>query len=432
MARGRGGRLRRGGDRTSARELATSVLDADASTVYLRAADAALDGALRDGDIAAARAVMAGAHAASGATSPPPYDDSDTAWTTRSRTVRALAVRGLPRVPPPIGVNEVLEGFDMEDAEQLALPFAAGDGPLVAKASRQLDTDPRAWADRDDPFSWRAPRTSLVGVQRAVHAFCREPSRFGPEMTVGPDTLLTTGVEVTDAAFVAFVRHARAVGAHPRLAVYSTMHGLELCCRAEGSVRGRTILVGVRWAPAADGHALRSRSELLAHIAAQGLRWNEEIGVIPAGTWRDGIDRARSGETASTHPAPTALVGENRCAHPRAIWETAHSPLLQHPLTIGARLDCPDCLRTRAALVPEHRMPTLPRIADVEGYVRNWQIADIMAGRPVCESVEALRARDGVASLNPADHAIGERVVLAGVRTGGPEAIFAARRRVRS
>lgn len=94
------------------------------------------------------------------------------------------------------------------------------------------------------------------------------------------------------------------------------------------------------------------------------------------------------------------------CAHRSGTWApTADGDAL--------RLSCKDCTRESLAVVPRHRLPTaggLSRLGPLEEsrYLARQRFhAILQGGVESAASFEQMRTRDGLASLDPADYAIG-------------------------
>lgn len=119
------------------------------------------------------------------------------------------------------------------------------------------------------------------------------------------------------------------------------------------------------------------------------------------------------------------LLGIDSCRHEGARWrDGGHGEAL---------LSCRRCFRGAAAVVPRHRLPDGHPLAvtpDQEtGYLREHAAHASLAGDPAPEGdLAALRTRDGLASLNPADYAVGPNWRRAPGRPGGSFAsVFSAR-----
>lgn len=102
------------------------------------------------------------------------------------------------------------------------------------------------------------------------------------------------------------------------------------------------------------------------------------------------------------------LVGEDVCSHPNGRWEGAG---VSRGVTDTARLECPDCLRTRVACLPLHRLPAAHPLwaetDEVTYLARERYYAELRGDRRPVRSVAELRERDGVASVAPADYRVG-------------------------
>lgn len=105
-------------------------------------------------------------------------------------------------------------------------------------------------------------------------------------------------------------------------------------------------------------------------------------------------------------PDPWSLLGAERCQHPGAKWHGTHLKWLS----------CDRCGRERVADVPAHRFDD--PISDEEGYLKGVRFRATLLGdtRPV-KSITQLRARDGEASLDPADYALGPAPETPAART---------------
>lgn len=108
-----------------------------------------------------------------------------------------------------------------------------------------------------------------------------------------------------------------------------------------------------------------------------------------------------------------AMIGRDRCNHSGARWLPAaqRATGASSPTADTARLNCPDCLRTRVAAEPLHRFPAdhpaLEGVAEEDYLARERFYSELRGDRRPITSIAQLRERDGIAELNPAAYAVG-------------------------
>jgi hypothetical protein len=130
-----------------------------------------------------------------------------------------------------------------------------------------------------------------------------------------------------------------------------------------------------------------------------------------------------------TGPA-SSVLGPDTCAHTHAAWKRAARP-------DAHILICDDCHR-RVAVVPAHRLPDDDerlRTLDRERHARReWvyqRLFDPQRAPREPLSFDALRSRDGVASLNPSDYASQADTAAQAARITSAGHLLRQRRRVR-
>lgn len=134
---------------------------------------------------------------------------------------------------------------------------------------------------------------------------------------------------------------------------------------------------------------------------------------LPSAPWEWNGKSIGLAERAVGQMAPAKeTLGPDICDHSGASeWVPKFSlaPNICDTLT----LRCSRCLRTRVASVPLHRLPPEHPVAarwlEAHGaaYLELEAAHSLLAGKRLCQSIEDLRSRDGMASLDPAAYASG-------------------------
>lgn len=305
-------------------------------------------------------------------------------------------------------------------------------------------------------------RTDVQAIQRAAWAFLREPERAvrwsggGVGLRGGTpahDAPVEIAVEATHAAFADWLAHARSDPgfAHvtlDRRHVDTTTVALVATATSHVRVDGRAVTMRVYadlGAPPKEGAHVAPRQ--LAPLAGEPWEWydTDRHGTRPD-AHSSGIARA-VGPPAATGTDAGALLGADRCDHPGAEWRVIDTNLPRY-----ARLTCPQCLRTRIAVMPLHQLDldrvvvdqtthTKDNLQTIRSSGRGWahftdryaQVAayyDLLSGGDGrLFSYDALARRDGRVPMRPAHYACGPLSAPSRHRRSA-EALLAGRRTV--
>lgn len=133
---------------------------------------------------------------------------------------------------------------------------------------------------------------------------------------------------------------------------------------------------------------------------------------LPSAPWVwDGLSIGFADNAVGSASTPGDALGPDVCEHPGAEWKPMYSGGSKVCDTVA--LACPRCLRQRITTVPLHRLPEDHGVSKYwfanheDEYLALERAHSLLAGKPPCESIADLRARDGVASLSPSDYAVG-------------------------
>lgn len=341
--------------------------------------------------------------------------------------------------------------IEWERLARLARAEAVRDREAVKRVWSLLTTDvsDQAWASRADPmhladmpavvreetvpgvpmgFGRLPARRDVRAIQRTVWAFLRDPERAtrlgGGHTTPTRAEPVDAVVEATHEGFADWLAHASDQPGFAHVTLErrrAPREHLVAEVTSRVTIRARTVTVRVQTdlGPSTPGSVVGP--ERLAPLGGAEWEWFDiERHGAPAEPLDSGL--ARSADTSGiTTPSGDRLLGEDACDHPGAEWHVIDT----RPPRF-ARLACPACLRTRAAVMPLHRMHlesvlithtaqddfattrTYPRrLAHWRHvYARHAAADDILAGGVgAVLDFDALRARDGACSLDPADYA---------------------------